>query len=228
MCIRDSVSNDKSSDKFFNDVIRGNVNGLKINADDKTELQGAVIGLFNADETDFSEENAIETVVSDDDGSFNFEEIIFGNYLVKEIESPTGYVLSDETFPVVISEDGDVIEITIKNEKIRGSVQVKKYDLTNKSKALNGAVFEIFADKNGNEKTLSVKNTNQYLAGNVAAPDRVTVIGGKTGTTSAAGNCLILLARDTSGNPYIAVILKSAERGILYTEMNALLKQATS
>jgi len=52
--------------------------------------------------------------------------------------------------------------------------------------------------------------------------------GGKTGPTSAAGNCLILLARDTSGNPYIAVILKSAERGILYTEMNALLKQATS
>ena len=41
-----NVSNDKSSDKFFNDVIRGNVNGLKINADDKTELQGAVIGLF--------------------------------------------------------------------------------------------------------------------------------------------------------------------------------------
>ena len=130
----------------------GRVEGLKVDADDKSKLSGALIGIFNADETDFSEENAIETVVSDDDGSFNFEEIIFGNYLVKEIESPTGYVLSDETFPVVISEDGDVIEITIKNEKIRGSVQVKKYDLTNKSKALNGAVFEIFADKNGNEK----------------------------------------------------------------------------
>ena len=130
----------------------GRVEGLKVDADDKSKLSGAVIGLFNADETDFSEENAIETVVSDDDGSFNFEEIIFGNYLLKEIEAPTGYVLSDETFPVIISEDGDVIEITIKNEKIRGNVQVKKYDLTNKSKALNGAVFEIFADKNGNEK----------------------------------------------------------------------------
>ena len=130
----------------------GRVEGLKVDADDKSKLSGALIGIFNADETDFSEENAIETAVSDDNGSFNFEEIIFGNYLVKEIESPTGYVLSDETFPVIISEDGDVIEITIKNEKIRGSVQVKKYDLTNKSKALNGAVFEIFADKNGNEK----------------------------------------------------------------------------
>ena len=63
----------------------GCVEGLKVDADDKSKLSGAVIGLFNADETDFSEENAIETVVSDDDGSFNFEEIIFGNYLVNRI-----------------------------------------------------------------------------------------------------------------------------------------------
>ena len=102
-----------------------------------------------------------------------------------------------------------------------------KYDTVNEIISMT-SYDTVYTDKNGNEKTLSVKNTNQYLAGNVAAPDRVTVIGGKTGTTSAAGNCLILLARDTSGNPYIAVILKSAERGILYTEMNALLKQATS
>lgn len=102
-----------------------------------------------------------------------------------------------------------------------------KYDTVNEIISMT-SYDTVYTDKNGSEKTLSVKNTNQYLAGNVAAPDRVTVIGGKTGTTSAAGNCLILLARDTSGNPYIAVILKSAERGILYTEMNALLKQATS
>lgn len=138
--------------ELVNDFKKGSVEGLKIDADNKSKLSGAVIGLFNADETDFSEENAIETTESDSDGHFGFEEIIFGNYLVKEIKAPTGYVLSDETFPVVISEDGDVIEITVKNEKIRGSVQVKKFDLTNKSKALNGAVFEIFADKNGNEK----------------------------------------------------------------------------
>ena len=102
-----------------------------------------------------------------------------------------------------------------------------KYDTVNEIISMT-SYDTVYTDKNGNEKTLSVKNTNQYLAGNVAAPDRVTVIGGKTGTTNAAGNCLILLARDTSGNPYIAVILKSAERGILYTEMNALLEQATS
>ena len=122
-------------------------------------------------------------------------------------------------------------------EGIKGGVYSFAYSYLKNREDAEDAVQTVFLkikknaatfDKNGNEKTLSVKNTNQYLAGNVAAPDRVTVIGGKTGTTSAAGNCLILLARDTSGNPYIAVILKSAERGILYTEMNALLKQATS
>ena len=95
-----------------------------------------------------------------------------------------------------------------------------KYDTVNEIISMT-SYDTVYTDKNGNEKTAFRQNTNQYLAGNVAAPDRVTVIGGKTGTTSAAGNCLILLARDTSGNPYIAVILKSAERGILYTEMNA-------
>ena len=54
-------------------------------------------------------------------------------------------------------------------------------------------------------------------------PEQVTVIGGKTGTTSAAGNCLILLSKDTSGNPYISVILHSSDRAVLYTEMTELL-----
>lgn len=81
----------------------------------------------------------------------------------------------------------------------------------------------VYHDKNGAEKTFSYSTTNQYLTGNVKAPDNVTVIGGKTGTTNAAGNCLILLARDTAGNPYIGVIMRSSERGILYDEMTQML-----
>ena len=137
---------------LVNKLKSGRVEGLKIDADDSTELSGAVIGIFNADETDFTESNAIETTESAKDGSFSFEEIPVGNYLVKEIEAPEGYVLTDKTFPVVISEDGDVVEITIENEKIRGSVQVKKYDLVNKSSVLSGAVFEVYKDVDGNEK----------------------------------------------------------------------------
>lgn len=80
-----------------------------------------------------------------------------------------------------------------------------------------------YTDKNGNSKELDFSTTNQYLKGNYKAPDNITVIGGKTGTTSAAGSCLILLTRDVSGNPYISVILRAPERGKLYEEMTELL-----
>ena len=81
----------------------------------------------------------------------------------------------------------------------------------------------VYMDKDGNSKSMSLKTTNQYLNGNFKAPEQVTIIGGKTGTTNAAGNCLILLSKDTSGNPYISVILRSKEKQILYTEMTELL-----
>lgn len=83
----------------------------------------------------------------------------------------------------------------------------------------------VYTDKNGKNKQFSFSNTNQYLTGASRAPEQVSVVGGKTGTTIAAGSCLILLAKDTAGNPYIAVILRSKDRGILYTEMTDLLDE---
>lgn len=83
----------------------------------------------------------------------------------------------------------------------------------------------VFTDKNGNNKQFSFTSTNQYLAGAYKPPEQVSVVGGKTGTTNAAGNCLVLLAKDTAGNPYIAVILRSKERAVMYTEMTDLLDE---
>lgn len=81
----------------------------------------------------------------------------------------------------------------------------------------------VYHDAAGAEKKLSFTNSNQYLKGTYSSPDNVTVIGGKTGTTNAAGNCLILYSKDTSGNEYISVILRSKGRENLYTEMTDLL-----
>ncbi len=83
----------------------------------------------------------------------------------------------------------------------------------------------VFYDKKGKAKELSFRNTNQYLMGNYEAPANITVIGGKTGTTNAAGHCLILLTRDISGNPYISVIMRSEARDVLYGEMTDLLDE---
>ena len=81
----------------------------------------------------------------------------------------------------------------------------------------------VYYDKNGSNKELSVKSTNFYLAGEAKAPAGVTVLGGKTGTTNAAGHCLILVSKDTSNNPYISIILRAESRDDLYTQMTELL-----
>lgn len=81
-----------------------------------------------------------------------------------------------------------------------------------------------FTAKDGSDKTLDLKTLNLYLRGDYTAPDNITVIGGKTGTTNAAGHCLILLSRDKSSNPYISVILNSASTEDLYLKMTDLLK----
>ena len=83
----------------------------------------------------------------------------------------------------------------------------------------------VYHDKYGKEKTIDLSTTNAYLKGEAFAPDNVTVIGGKTGTTNAAGSCLILYSKDQSGNPYISVILQSPDRTTLYQEMTGLLDE---
>lgn len=83
----------------------------------------------------------------------------------------------------------------------------------------------VYKDAAGGDKELSVKSTNLYLRDTVAAPSNVTVIGGKTGTTNAAGHCLILLSKDTSGQSYISVIMRSATKDDLYIKMTELLNE---
>ncbi len=79
------------------------------------------------------------------------------------------------------------------------------------------------ADMSSREKT--VKSTNLYFNNNYKAPNNINILGGKTGTTNAAGNCLILLAKDASGNQYISIIMRARERAALYGKMNDLLSK---
>ena len=80
-----------------------------------------------------------------------------------------------------------------------------------------------YKSMNGQDVHLQVNNTNGYITGKHAAPVNTTVIGGKTGTTSAAGHCLIILSKDINGAPYISVVLKSESTESLYNNMNSLL-----
>ncbi|MCM1568298.1 MAG: D-alanyl-D-alanine carboxypeptidase [Roseburia sp.] len=80
-----------------------------------------------------------------------------------------------------------------------------------------------YYDQNGAGKELNFESTNRFFRGHFQAPENINIIGGKTGTTSAAGHCLMLLSKDAAGAPYISVILQSEESDILYQEMVDLL-----
>lgn len=82
-----------------------------------------------------------------------------------------------------------------------------------------------YKDKYGSNKSISVNTTNAYFTQNYVSPDNVTILGGKTGTTDEAGSCLALYVKDTSGNPYIAIVLKGNTKDDLYIQMKQLLEQ---
>ena len=127
---------------IINEFIRGDISGIKVDEDGEA-LAGAVIGLFKPDETEFITENALMTATSDKDGSFSFTDIAYGDWIVREIEAPTGYVLSEESYSVIISEDGQIIEIEIENTLLHGSVQIIKTDKS--GNRLNGATFGLYS-----------------------------------------------------------------------------------
>ena len=134
-----------------NDLIYGEIHGLKKD-EDGNALGGAVIGLFKSDETEFTAENAILTATSVEDGGFSFAGVPYGNWLVCEIEAPTGYVLSDESFAVTVDKDGAVIEVEIENTLIRGTVQLTKVDKDYPDNKLTGAEFAVYRDSNGSKE----------------------------------------------------------------------------
>ena len=132
--------------QFKNLLKRGTVKGIKVNEADKP-LENALFGLFNADCEEFTADNAVMTSESDSKGKFGFEEVPFGSYIIREIEAPTGYVLSDESYPVTVSEDGEIINIRTVNEKIKGNVTVTKIDEEYPDNRLSGAEFTVYSDE---------------------------------------------------------------------------------
>lgn len=134
-----------------NDLIYGEIHGLKKD-EDGNALGGAVIGLFKTDCTEFTAENALLTAISAEDGSFSFAGVPYGNWVVREIAAPTGFVLSEESFAVNVDKDGAVIEIEIENTLIRGTVQLTKTDKDYPENKLSGAEFAVYRDSNGNKE----------------------------------------------------------------------------
>lgn len=101
-----------------NEIIYGTIQGLKIDRETGENIAGALFGLFSITETEFTEETAIMTAESNEGGIFEFTYVPYGEYIVCELKPAEGYLPNEENYTVTISENKEIIEITIENDKI--------------------------------------------------------------------------------------------------------------
>ena len=104
-------------DTVINKIIRGSIEGLKTDPNGRV-LKGAVIGLFYPFETEFSADTAIEVFETDEAGRFSFENVPYGEWIIRELKAPDGYILSDENYYVTVKENGETVKLNIKNSKV--------------------------------------------------------------------------------------------------------------
>lgn len=101
-----------------NNLIYGSVKGLKIDRETQEVIKGATFGLFKSDTTEFTEDKAILTAVTDENGVFVFNNIPYGEYLIKELKPADGYLDNEDVFTVIIKDNEQVVELTAINDKV--------------------------------------------------------------------------------------------------------------
>ena len=124
-----------------NELKYGSVSGLKVDEDGKV-IKGAVFGLFSNDENEYTRENAYMVTESAEDGTFKFEKIPYGTWVVREIEPAVGFGLNEKAYQITIQEDGDVVEIKLENRYICGDIEGLKLD--EDGNVIAGAKFGLF------------------------------------------------------------------------------------
>lgn len=101
-----------------NELIYGTVKGLKTDRETSNTIVGALFGLFSPNETEFTEDTAIITAESDKDGIFTFENVPFGEWIIKELQPAENYLPNDEIYHITVSEDEQIVEINVVNDMI--------------------------------------------------------------------------------------------------------------
>ena len=200
--------------QFVNELKRGKVEGIKVNESDEP-LENALFGLFAVDTAEFTSENAYMTAVSDENGYFEFGNIPYGEYIVREIEAPTGYILSGESYPVTVCEDGETITIRTVNKPI--TVEVSKVDvygeeLIGADMQLENADGEIIDEwiSDGTNHIVTELPAGDYTLKEIAAPDGYVIATDIEFEVFADGTIKIRNVDSTAisedGNPLIVMV----------------------
>ena len=107
-----------NGEPIVNDLIYGTIKGLKIDRETEKAIKGALFGLFKSDTTEYTETNAILTAESDENGIFVFDNIPFGDYVIKELKPAENYLPSDDIHHITVTDNEQIIEITAVNDRI--------------------------------------------------------------------------------------------------------------
>ena len=125
--------------EFYNALLRGKITGHKTGAE-QAPLKGVTFGLFDAEATEFTVENAIATTETDSNGEFSFE-APYGDYQVKELETVPGYVTKKESIAVELDKTDVDLEDIANSQTV---VHFSKVEAET-GEELPGAVLELYA-----------------------------------------------------------------------------------
>ena len=136
-------------------------------------------------------------------------------YIIHEIETPTGYIFSDESYPVTVSEDGDVVEITAVNKPI--TIEISKVNVYGEE--LIGAEMQLIDSEDnvvdewvsdGTNHVVSKLGAGEYVLKEIAAPDGYVIAADIKFSVDVYGNVTVenvdSKAVSDNGDPLITMV----------------------
>ncbi len=125
--------------EITNEMAKGKISVTKTDRKTKSALEGAIFGIYDKNNEE------ICRITTGNNGIGTSEDIPLGEYTIKEIKAPEGYVLDDTTNNISITENGEVVKFAMDNEKSvtpMGQITIIKTD-SETNKGLSGAEFVI-------------------------------------------------------------------------------------
>ncbi|EGT3617334.1 hypothetical protein FHH43_14070, partial [Clostridium perfringens] len=152
-----------------NKIVQGGIKITKIDSQNNNLLEGAEFVVKNSDG------EVVETGTTNKEGIVEFNNLPYGSYTYEETKAPEGYVLDSTAVKFDINENNKVLEFTAKNNIIKTHVVIKKSDLDDKLKLLQGATFNI-VDLSNNKIVDTVTTDDSGRAWLDLAPGKYKVV----------------------------------------------------
>ena len=124
-----------------NRIIKGQIAVNKSDSEiDGLNLQGVEFEISNEDG------QVVDTLITDENGYAISKVLNYGKYFLKETKTLSTHILSDKVYEVNITEDGKVYTYDIKNDAIKGKIQIVKVDKENEEVPVEGAIFNVISE----------------------------------------------------------------------------------